>query len=111
MKVGIRKPNLKSRIKARTTGKIKRKVKKATNPLYGKKGMGLLHPKKALYNKVYRKTTVKAFGSSSHSFSFIGIVVELLVLTFLVSIFGGIALVFGLIILCFQLYKAFSKKK
>jgi hypothetical protein len=32
-------------------------VKKALIPGYGKKGMGILHPKKAIYNKVYRKTT------------------------------------------------------
>ena len=59
MKFGIRTPNIKSRIKARTTGKIKRKMKKAVNPLYGKKGMGWINdPKKALYNKVYNKTTI-----------------------------------------------------
>ena len=39
MKYGVRKPNLKKSIKARTTGKVKRQVKKAVNPLYGKKGM------------------------------------------------------------------------
>lgn len=38
MKFGMRKPNIKKSIKARTTGKIKRKVKKELNPLYGKKG-------------------------------------------------------------------------
>lgn len=59
MKVGIRKPNIKSRIKARTTGKIKRKIKGSINPLYGKKGMGLINnPKKAIYNKIYNKTTI-----------------------------------------------------
>lgn len=59
MKIGVRKPNVKSRIKARTTGKVKRSVKKAVNPLYGKKGMGLINdPKKAVYNKVYNKTSV-----------------------------------------------------
>src|SRR5699024_1982577 len=59
MKFGIRTPNIKSRIKARTTGKIKRKMKRAVNPLYGKKGMGWINdPKKALYNKVYNKTTI-----------------------------------------------------
>lgn len=59
MKVGFRKPSLKRSIKARTTGKLKRKMKKAVNPLYGKKGMGLVkNPKKAVYNKVYNKTTV-----------------------------------------------------
>jgi hypothetical protein len=31
--------------------------KVALIPSYGKKGMGILHPKKAIYNKVYRKTT------------------------------------------------------
>ncbi len=36
---------------------MKRKVKKAVNPLYGRKGMGVLHPKRAIRNKVYRKTT------------------------------------------------------
>lgn len=59
MKFGIRTPNYKARLKARTTGKIKRKLKKSVNPLYGKKGMGWVNdPKKALYNKVYNKTTV-----------------------------------------------------
>lgn len=37
MKYGVRKPNIKKSIKARTTGKVKRQVKKAVNPLYGKK--------------------------------------------------------------------------
>ncbi|MCI5808119.1 MAG: hypothetical protein SOZ06_06265 [Candidatus Faecenecus gallistercoris] len=59
MKIGFRKPSLKKSIKARTTGKIKRAFKKSSNPFYGKRGMGLLkNPKKAIYNKVYSKTTV-----------------------------------------------------
>ena len=59
MKIGIRKPRLKKSIKARTTGVLKRKVKKSVNPLYGKKGVGMINdPKKAIYNKVYNKTTV-----------------------------------------------------
>lgn len=34
-------------------------MKKAVNPLYGKKGMGLINnPKKAVYNKIYNKVTV-----------------------------------------------------
>lgn len=58
MKFGMRKPSLNKSIKARTTGKWKRQLKKSINPYYGKKGMGLVrNPKKALYNKVYRKTT------------------------------------------------------
>ncbi|WP_346937639.1 hypothetical protein [uncultured Clostridium sp.] len=59
MKIGIRKPSIKKSIKARTTGKAKRAVKSAVNPLYGKKGMGWINdPQKAAYNKVYNKTTV-----------------------------------------------------
>ena len=59
MKIGFRKPSIKRSIKARTTGKLKRQVKKAINPMYGKKGMGMItDPKKAIYNKVYNKTTI-----------------------------------------------------
>lgn len=58
MKVGFRKPSIKKSIKARTTGKLKRKVKKTFIPGYGKKGMGWIKdPKRAAYNKVYNKTT------------------------------------------------------
>ena len=58
MKTGIRKPSIKKSIKARTTGKMKRAIKKAVVPGYGKKGMGWIrNPKKAAYNKVYNKTT------------------------------------------------------
>lgn len=61
MKFGVRKPSLKKMIKARTTGRAKRALKKAIIPGYGKKGMGILHPKKALYNKVYKKTSFSIF--------------------------------------------------
>lgn len=58
LKFGIRKPSLKKSIKARTTGKAKRALKKAVIPGYGKKGSGWIkNPKKAAYNKVYKKTT------------------------------------------------------
>lgn len=58
MKFGMRKPSLKKSISARTTGRAKRAVKKAVIPGYGKKGTGLVkNPKKAVYNKVYKKTT------------------------------------------------------
>ena len=58
MKFGMRKPSIKKSIKARTTGKAKRKVKKALIPGYGKKGIEYIkNPKKAVYNKVYKKTT------------------------------------------------------
>lgn len=62
MKFGMRKPNLKKSLKARTTGKAKRAIKKALIPGYGKKGTGWIkNPKKALYNKVYNKTTFSIF--------------------------------------------------
>ena len=57
MKFGFRKPSIKRSISARTTGQAKRAIKRALIPGYGKRGMGILHPKKALYNGVYRRTT------------------------------------------------------
>lgn len=58
MKMGMRKPSVKKSFKARTTSKYKRAAKRAINPTYGKKGMGLINnPKKSVYNKVYNKTT------------------------------------------------------
>lgn len=62
MKFGMRKPSLKKSIKARTTGKAKRALKKAIIPGYGKKGVGWIkNPKKAAYNKIYNKTTFSIF--------------------------------------------------
>ena len=59
VKVGFRKPSIKKSIKARTTGRYKRRFKKAINPLYGKKGMGFIkNPRKSIRNKIYRKTTI-----------------------------------------------------
>ncbi|QDK71492.1 hypothetical protein [Lactococcus protaetiae] len=58
MRFGMRKPSVKKSIKSRTTGKIKRKAKKAVNPVYGKKGVGFAKsPSKSVRNKVYKKTT------------------------------------------------------
>lgn len=58
MKFGMRKPSLRKSISARTTGRAKRAVKKALIPGYSKKGMGWIkNPKKAAYNKIYRKTS------------------------------------------------------
>lgn len=62
MKFGMRKPSLKKSIKARTTGRAKRAVKRALIPGYGKKGSGWVKdPKKAAYNKVYKKTSFSIF--------------------------------------------------
>lgn len=58
VKIGYRKPSLKKSIKARTTGKAKRAVKKVVVPGYGRKGAGWVKdPKRAAYNKVYHQTT------------------------------------------------------
>jgi hypothetical protein len=58
MKIGMRKPSIKKSLKARTTGKLKRSIKRAIIPGYGKKGMGWIrNPKRALYNKIYRRTS------------------------------------------------------
>ena len=62
MKFGIRKPSWKKSLAARTTGRAKRAVKRAIIPGYGRKGMGWIkNPKKAAYNKIYRKTSVSLF--------------------------------------------------
>lgn len=62
MKIGMRTPSFKKSFKAMTTGRAKRSIKKAINPLYGKKSMGLItNPKKSIYNKVYKKTTFSIF--------------------------------------------------
>lgn len=62
MKFGIRTPSISKSFKARTTGRAKRAIKSSINPLYGKSGMGLIKsPKKAVYNKVYKKTSIGLF--------------------------------------------------
>lgn len=62
MKIGLRKLSIKKSFKARTTGRVKRAVKSSINPLYSKKGMGYINdPKKAIYNKVYNKTSFSIF--------------------------------------------------
>lgn len=44
MKLGMCKPSPKKSFRARTTGKWKRKAKKAVNPFYGKKEVGVETP-------------------------------------------------------------------
>ncbi len=62
MKIGIRKPNIKKSIKARTTGRAKREIKRAIIPGYGRKGIGWLKdPRRAAYNKIYSKTSFSIF--------------------------------------------------
>ncbi len=57
-KVGLRKFSPLKSLKARTTGKINKTVKKSIIPLYGRKGLGFIKsPKKSIKNKIYHKTT------------------------------------------------------
>lgn len=59
MKFGVRKRSIKKSVKAYTVGKYKRRVKRAVNPLYGKKNINAIKdPKKWAYHKVYRKTSI-----------------------------------------------------
>ncbi|MBG9312249.1 hypothetical protein I4J32_03370 [Corynebacterium diphtheriae bv. mitis] len=58
MKFGMRKPSLTRSLKARTTGRAKRAIKKAVIPGYGKKGMGFVkNPSRSVKNAVYKRTT------------------------------------------------------
>ena len=61
MKYGMRKPSWKKSLSARTKGRATRAVKRALIPGSGKKGMGWLHPKRKLYNAIYKKTTFSLF--------------------------------------------------
>lgn len=68
MKFGVRKPSFKKSIKARTTGRINRAVKRAANPLYGKKGVGFVKdPSRSIKNAVYQRTTFSVFGHGGSS--------------------------------------------
>lgn len=62
MKVGLRTPSLKKSFKARTTGRLKRSIKKTYNPFYGKKGIGFIkNPAKSIKGKIYKRTTFSVF--------------------------------------------------
>lgn len=71
MKLKPRKPSIKRSIKAKTTGKAKRAIKKSINPTYGKKGAGWIKdPKRAAKNKIYHATTFdtrKVLAPKKHS--------------------------------------------
>ena len=59
MKIGFRTPSLSKSFRAMTTGRAKRSMKSTINPLYGKKNIGLItNPKKSVYNRVYKRTTI-----------------------------------------------------
>ena len=61
MKVGFRSPNIGKSIKARTTGRANRALKRSMDPLYGKKGIGfVIDPERSVKNAVYKRTTIGA---------------------------------------------------
>ena len=94
MKFGMRKPSLKKKLKAKTTGKVKRQLKKSIDPTYGKKGAGMIKdPKKAVYNKVYNETTEGVDlddNSANSSAAGCGMVVFGLIISYLFLRFIGI---------------------
>ena len=92
MKYGMRTPNVNKRISARTTGKVTRAMNKAVNPLYGKKGMGFINdPSKAVYNKVYNKTTTSVDNIIDGIF---GAILMLVVIFFAVCIIAATSIIF-----------------
>ena len=92
MKYGMRTPNINKRISARTTGKIKRTMNKAVNPLYGKKGMGFINdPSKAVYNKVYNKTTTSVDNIINRIF---GAILMFIIIFFAVCIITATSIIF-----------------
>ena len=92
MKYGTRTHNINKRISARTTGKITRTINKAVNPLYGKKGMGFINdPSKAVYNKIYSKTTKSIDNITDGIF---GAILMLIVIFFAVFTIATISIIF-----------------
>lgn len=92
MRYGMRKPSWKKSLSARTTGRATRAVKRALIPGYGKRGMGWLHPKKALYNRAYRRTTFSIFDlarpSGCHGASNSGCCIVILFLILVIGVFS-----------------------
>ena len=92
MKYGMRTPNVNKRISARTAGKVTRAMNKVVNPLYGKKGMGFVNdPRKAVYNKVYNKTTTSVDNIINGIFSAI---LMLIIIFFAVCIITVTSIIF-----------------
>ncbi|MEV8232514.1 hypothetical protein [Micrococcus luteus] len=58
MKIGFRTPSFTKSLRARTTGRATRAIKRQVIPGYGRKGMGWLrNSKRAARNAVYKRTT------------------------------------------------------
>lgn len=106
MKIGVRKASIKKSISARTTGKVKRSIKRSINPTYGKKGMGWINnPQKAMYNKVYNKTTFgvsDVFEIVGMGFSILGTVISIIA-QLLMGLFNLVLLI-GIIYILFVFF-------
>lgn len=64
MKIGMRTPSPTRSVKAKTTGRLNRAVKKSVNPVYGRKGVGYIKdPERAIKNKIYHKSLYDRFCS------------------------------------------------
>ena len=61
MRIGMRKPSVKKAFMARTKGYGTRMIKRAIIPWYGKRGMGWVHPMRAIYNRIYYRLTFSIF--------------------------------------------------
>lgn len=61
MRIGMRKPSVKKAFMARTKGYGTRIIKRAIIPWYGKRGMGWVHPMRAIYNRIYYRLTFSIF--------------------------------------------------
>lgn len=56
---GVRRPDPLGFLRARTTGRVKRKVKRAVIPGYGRSGTGWVRdPGRAAYGSVHRRSTI-----------------------------------------------------
>ncbi|MDY4565166.1 MAG: hypothetical protein SPE13_07030 [Alloprevotella sp.] len=105
----MRKPSVKKAFMARTKGYGTRIIKRAIIPWYGKRGMGWVHPMRAIYNRIYyrltfsifdlfksdaprqrRRRTVAPAGSSTHQGAFDGC------LEFLILLLIAAAIIFFL---------------
>lgn len=81
MRYGFRRPNLRKSFKSRTTGRITRTNKKLFNPYYGKSGrMGMMNPKKAMYNRVYYRTTRPVYSNGHLSDVFNPLTISILII-------------------------------
>lgn len=58
MKIGMRRISPMKSLKARTTGRAKRAIKRAVIPGYGRRGMGFVkNPSRSIKGAIYRRTT------------------------------------------------------